>query len=114
MQCIYFKKSFNRPLNINRSNKQYILNKLPLSLIYSRHSVKLVVKVKRELLDSINTLATSSYLVSKSIILFTLFYCSTNWIYYKNIYENIEEKIKEYHKATTDKKKSKEDKSLKK
>ena len=37
MQCIYFKKSFNRPLNINRSNKQYILNKLPLSLIYSRH-----------------------------------------------------------------------------
>lgn len=45
-----------------------------------------------EIVESLNTLANSSYYVSKGIILFTLFYCSMNWWHYRSLREELEDK----------------------
>ena len=38
----------------------------------------------------LETLNEQTYYVGKGIILFTMFYCSMNWWYYKNLREKIE------------------------
>lgn len=46
------------------------------------------------LIESANELANSAYFVSKGVILFTMFYCSMNWVHYKRMREEIEKKNK--------------------
>jgi len=39
-------------------------------------------------------LVQSSYFIGQGIILFTMFYCTTNWWYYRRVREDIEKKQK--------------------
>jgi hypothetical protein len=45
------------------------------------------VQTKDALVDS---LVNSSYFVGKSIILFTMFYCTLNWAHYRSLRKEIE------------------------
>ena len=40
----------------------------------------------------------SSYIIGKGIILFTLYYCTTNWWYYRRYREDMEKKDKDKKK----------------
>jgi hypothetical protein len=40
---------------------------------------------------SLHDIDTSSYLIGKSIVLFTMFYCGLNWFHYKQLREEMEE-----------------------
>ena len=44
-------------------------------------------RLSPDLIDSINT---SSYIIGKGIILFTMFYCSMNWIFYRGMRIDLE------------------------
>jgi hypothetical protein len=50
------------------------------------------------LLESANTFANSMHYVAKGIILFTMFYSSMNWLYYKRMREEIEKQEKDKKK----------------
>ena len=55
----------------------------PTSNLKFNKRVNLIrTRLSPELIDSINT---SSYIIGKGIILFTMFYCSMNWIYYRRM-----------------------------
>lgn len=43
----------------------------------------------------IDTLTSESYLIGKSIIYFSIFYCSLNWIMYRRIRKDYEERNKQ-------------------
>lgn len=54
-------------------------------------SVQKQVAVPRAgLLESVNDLANSAHLASKGVILFTMFYCSMNWMHYRRMREDSE------------------------
>ncbi len=40
--------------------------------------------------DMLDTLNTSVYFVGKGIFLFTIFYCSMNWVYYRGMRKDLE------------------------
>lgn len=40
--------------------------------------------------DMLDTLNVTSYFVGKGIILFTMFYCTMNWAYYRGIRKDME------------------------
>jgi hypothetical protein len=40
--------------------------------------------------DLVRTLEYDIYVIGKSVILFTMFYCSMNWYYYRKMREEIE------------------------
>jgi hypothetical protein len=40
--------------------------------------------------DVVESLNTSSYFIGKGIILFTMFYCSMNWAYYRGMRKDLE------------------------
>jgi hypothetical protein len=44
-------------------------------------------RLSSEIISSINT---SSYIIGKGIILFTMFYCSMNWIFYRGMRIDLE------------------------
>lgn len=77
-------------------------------LIKCKHIYKIPILrsktiVKSDILDTINT---TSYIVGKGIILFTMFYCTINWYHYKelnNKYEKEKEKDKEKEKRKKEK-----------
>lgn len=47
------------------------------------------------LLEDANNFASSMYYVSKGVILFTMFYCSMNYFYYRRQREEMEKQDKE-------------------
>lgn len=74
-------------LTINRLPKITILNNRRvtsgpkmISLVPKRHLV--MTRVSPDIVDSLNT---GAYFVGKGIILFTMFYCSMNWVYYRGL-----------------------------
>jgi len=69
----------------------------PPSIVISRqphaHAPRTILppphrSVKRPAVDSVDS--TTTYYVGKSIILFTLFYTSMNWMYFRGIRKEIE------------------------
>jgi len=51
-----------------------------ISPVPKRHLV--MTRVSPDIVDSLNT---GAYFVGKGIILFTMFYCSMNWVYYRGM-----------------------------
>ncbi len=43
----------------------------------------------------IQNIEYQSYLIGKGVILFTFFYCSLNWMHYRNLRRNIEKREEE-------------------
>ena len=72
---------FRSPCNVNRS---LIPPKITRQPIAPRATATLTVD-----------LVQSSYFIGQGIILFTMFYCTTNWWYYRRTREEIEKKDKE-------------------
>jgi hypothetical protein len=62
------------------------------SIVIAKPITRRSIVVKNDVVDSLNSIATSSYFVSKGIILFTLFYCSMNWWHYRRLREDEETK----------------------
>ena len=58
------------------------------TLVLTKDSSSFVANVATDMLDA------STYIVGKGIILFTMFYCSMNWWFYKRMREDIEKKNK--------------------
>lgn len=44
-------------------------------------------RVSPDILDTVNT---SVYFIGKSVVLFTIFYCSMNWVYYRRMRKDME------------------------
>ena len=91
----------NSVLMNNTCQKQFIR---PL---YYRHTISLRVPCKNNtsllvskamidnnILNSLNDFSNDAHIVAKSIILYTLFYCTLNWMHYKRIREESEKKNK--------------------
>ncbi len=77
-----------RLVSINRSKNLRFTTYVP------RHTYKNVIC---KALDTNETLIIGSYYLGKSITLFTMFFCSLNYLYYKNLREK-EEKNKDKQK----------------
>ena len=55
-------------------------------LVETRDSLSFVSNVATDL----HVLDAGTYIVGQGIVLFTMFYCSMNWLYYKRMREDIE------------------------
>lgn len=56
------------------------------------------VVAKDALVDGLRGMSESSYYVGKSIILFTMFYCSMNWWHYRSMRKEFEDAEEERNK----------------
>lgn len=65
------------------------------TVFYNHHFIRnnniRIPTVKTKSLE-LDTLNTTTYYIGKSIILFTMFYCTMNWWHYKKIREDSENK----------------------
>lgn len=61
-------------------------------MIYMRNGVHTIRKNNVVTKMSVTDIEYTSYLVGKSIILFTMFYCTLNWWHYRRLNKELEEK----------------------
>lgn len=79
-------------LCIDIINMRHVLNR-PLCHRFFVRPVRLrVLSTKASILESVNQLANDMHIVSKEVILFTMFYCSMNWWYYRRMREDMDKK----------------------
>lgn len=78
-------KIINKPRPVHSRLQRTIVPSVPRKSIVSRYGS---YGIENVLLDA-------SYLVGKGIILFTMFYCSLNWLHYKRMREDQEKDDKD-------------------
>jgi hypothetical protein len=66
-------------------------------------------RVNAGLLESVDGFATTMHIAAKGIILFTLFYSSMNWWYYKRTREDYEKEQKEHKDKQEERRKNTKD-----
>ncbi len=64
--------------------------KQPKQIVPIRVVPKKTIKQCNVSPDMLDTLNTSVYFVGKGIFLFTIFYCSMNWVYYRGMRKDLE------------------------
>jgi hypothetical protein len=72
-----------------------VKNAQPHRKIVRAPTIKKRIDVKVHSSEMSNALIECSYYIGKSVILFTMFYCTLNWYYYKRLREQQEEENKD-------------------
>lgn len=83
-------KLYNNPAKCKISYihlSKSLLSKRNIKIIPNR---RIYIIPKNYIVDGLNSVADSSYYLSKGIILFTMFYCTMNWWHYRSIRKDIE------------------------
>ena len=80
IQCVPYKKHQHKQNKYQRDIKTY---------------PKTHIKTQASLLSDLDTIATTAHFTAKGVILFTMFYCSLNYMYYRKINKEIDERNKD-------------------
>lgn len=96
-------KSSAYPIRIYKMNQCIRQDTRQYNKQYNKHDINnRTIKTQASLVE---TLEYSSYIIGKGIIVFTMFYCSLNWLHYKNLREQNEKDNKNKDKDNDNDKK---------